>query len=310
MIKAVVNGKKCMALVDSGCSRSLVTGSVCDPWSRQASDVLTVDGEILRSNGVGTITLAVDNVSPVKVDVLVVDSPMLGFDMLIGMDIIKTLGGVRINQAGDAIFSRTEPRACAAIRIEEPDFSAEFDEQTRAWTASWKWSDSQPPNGLTNKVPEYPMSAQVRQEYRHELETWLNNGWLLPYSEEELGSPKGLIPLMAVFQQNKAKVRPVLDFHELNGYVDAYTAHADVCAQKLREWRKKGSNVSLLDLRRAYLQVRVHKSLWPYQTVIFEGKRYCLSRMGFGLNVAPSMMRTIVEAALSKDDAIRQATLS
>ena len=95
MIKAVVNGKKCMALVDSGCSRSLVTGSVCDPWSRQASDVLTVDGEILRSNGVGTITLAVDNVSPVKVDVLVVDSPLLGFDMLIGMDIIKTLGGGR-----------------------------------------------------------------------------------------------------------------------------------------------------------------------------------------------------------------------
>ena len=30
--------------------------------------------------------------------------------------------------------------------------------------------------------------------------------------------------------------------------------------------------------------------------------------MGFGLNVAPSIMRAIVEAALSKDDAVRQAT--
>ena len=100
----------------------------------------------------------------------------------------------------------------------------------------------------------------------------------------------------------------MLDFRELNGYVDAYTAHADVCVQKLREWRKKGSNVSVLDLRRAYLQVRVHKSLWPYQTVIFKGKRYCLLRMDFGLNVAPSIMRAIVEAALSKDDAVRQAT--
>ena len=113
---------------------------------------------------------------------------------------------------------------------------------------------------------------------------------------------------MAVVQQNKSKVHPVLDFRELNGYVDAYTAHADVCVQKLREWRKKGSNVSVLNLQRAYLQVRVHKSLWPYQTVIFEGKRYCLSHMGFGLNVAPSIMQAIVEAALSKDNAVRQAT--
>ena len=99
-----------------------------------------------------------------------------------------------------------------------------------------------------NKVPEYLVSAQVRQEYCQELETWLNNGWLLPYPEEELGPPKVLIPLMAVVQQNKSKVHPVLDFRELNGYVDAYTAHADVCKQKLREWRKKGSNVSVLDL--------------------------------------------------------------
>ena len=31
--------------------------------------------------------------------------------------------------------------------------------------------------------------------------------------------------------------------------------HADACVQKLREWRKKGFNVSVLNLRRAYFQV-------------------------------------------------------
>ena len=124
-------------------------------------DVLTVDGKTLHSNGIGTITLAVDNVSPVKADVLVVDSLLLGFDMLISMNIIKMLGKVCINQSSDAIFSRTELCVSAAIRIEEPDFSAEFNEQTRAWTASWKWSGNQPPNGLTNKVHEYPMSTHL-----------------------------------------------------------------------------------------------------------------------------------------------------
>ena len=66
--------------------------------------------------------------------------------------------------------------------------------------------------------------------------------------------------------------------------------------------------MSVLDPQRTYLQVCEHKSLWPYQTVILEGKRYCLSRMSFGLNVAPSIMQAIVEATLSKDDAVWQTT--
>ena len=170
VIKVVVNGKRRMALVDSGCSRSLVTELVCNPWNGQASDVLTVDGKTLRSNGIETITLAADNVSSVKADVLVVNNSLSGFDMQFSMDIIRMLGGVRIDQSSNVIFSRTGPHACAAIRIEEPDFSAEFNEKTRAWTASWKWSGNQPPNSLLNKVPEYPVSAQVQQEYRHEPE--------------------------------------------------------------------------------------------------------------------------------------------
>ena len=96
VIEAVVDGKKRIALVDSGCSRFLVTRSVCNPSSWQISDILTVKGEILHSGGVGTIMLAVDNVSPVKADVLVVDSPLSSFDMLIGMDNIRMMGGVRV----------------------------------------------------------------------------------------------------------------------------------------------------------------------------------------------------------------------
>ena len=148
-----------MALVDSGCSRSLVTESVCNPWSGQASDVLTVNGKILHSNGIRTISLAADNVSPVKANALFMNSLLLGFDMLLGMDIIRMLGGVRIDQSGNVILSRTGPHACATIRIQEPEFSTEFNEKTRARTVSWKWSGNQPPDSLVNKVPEYPVST-------------------------------------------------------------------------------------------------------------------------------------------------------
>ena len=112
---------------------------------------------------------------------------------------------------------------------------------------------------------------------------------------------------MAVIQQNKQKVRPVLDYRELNDHVDPFMACADICTEKLREWRQAGSNVSVLDLHKAYLQVRMHQSLWSYQTVLFKGRRYCLTRMGFGLNVAPSIMQTIVDAILTKDKHIQRA---
>ena len=59
---------------------------------------------------------------------------------------------------------------------------------------------------------------------------------------------------MAVVQEQKQKVRLVLDCRKLNGFVDAFTANAEVCAQKLREWRRQGVNVSLLDLRNARRQ--------------------------------------------------------
>ena len=86
--------------------------------------------------------------------------------------------------------------------------------------------------------------------------------------------------------------------------------HANVCVHKLREWQKKYSNVSVLALRRAYLQVHVHQSLCAcasIQAVIFKKRRYCLTCMGFELNVPPSIIQAIVDATLSKDNAIRVA---
>jgi len=102
----------------------------------------------------------------------------------------------------------------------------------------------------------------------------MNCQWLKPSDEKRYGPAKGLIPLMAVVQQNKARVRPVMDFRELNTHVDAFTASADVCADKLHEWRLQGTDVTVVDLRRAYLQLHIRESLWPFQTVIFRGQRY------------------------------------
>ena len=67
-----------------------------------------------------------------------------------------------------------------------------------------------------------------------------------------------------------------------------------VCGEAIRQWRQMGSNLKIVDLRKAYLQIRVDKELWPYQIVKFESKVYCLTKLGFGLNDAPKIMTAIV----------------
>lgn len=62
------------------------------------------------------------------------------------------------------------------------------------------------------------------------------------------------------------------------------------CAQKLREWRQGGS-VPILDLRKAHLNVCVHKSLSFPDGDLENWRRYCLTRMGFGLNVVPAIIK-------------------
>ena len=61
---------------------------------------------------------------------------------------------------------------------------------------------------------------------------------------------------MAVIQKNK-----VLDFRELNTSIGAFTGDADVCADKMREWCRQGANVSLIHLKKAYLQIHIQDSL-------------------------------------------------
>ena len=97
-------------------------------------DNVTVNGEIIFVHSIGIIMLAVNNLNPIKADVLFAVSQVLDVDMLLGMDIIKIQGRVSINQSSEAIFNETDPPACVASWIEERDFSAKFNEHTRVWT--------------------------------------------------------------------------------------------------------------------------------------------------------------------------------
>ena len=219
--KVLVDGRVCMALVNSGCSQTLVSKAMCRRWRQKEVRVLTADGRTLTCRRYCKIKLCFEQARPVIVEVLDVDERLLGFDLLQGIDAIKELGGLHLTESGEASFGN--PNKCAAISIEETDFSTTFDRNPKAWAASWKWVSGHSPTELANRVQEYTVPDHVRDAY----EEWQRNGWLLLYPEEELGPPKGLIPLMAVGQEHKQKVRPVLllDYRELNSFVEAFTAN-------------------------------------------------------------------------------------
>ena len=69
-----------------------------------------------------------------KISALVVRSKPLGFDLLLGIDAIKAQGGMVVGPTGSVQLGNKEIVKCAAISINEPDFTATFNYQSRTWT--------------------------------------------------------------------------------------------------------------------------------------------------------------------------------
>ena len=175
----------------------------------------------------------------------------------------------------------------------------------------WPWKDGPPPDNA--KRANYKVSECDKDEFDAELDVWIREGILIPWSAEHDGDVKNVIPLMSVRQQKgeTSKVRPVLDFRFLNDYIASYPVSATpLCQERLREWRQLGANCSVVDLRKAYLQIWIHPSLWCYQCIRWKGKVYVLTRLGFGLNIAPKVMTRIVERILADDEDLRTSASS
>lgn len=62
----------------------------------------------------------------VKVYVLVAHGKLLGFDLLLGINVIKALGGVVAEPTGSAQIDNGKVSMCTAISINEPDFTTTF----------------------------------------------------------------------------------------------------------------------------------------------------------------------------------------
>ena len=107
-----------------------------------------------------------------------------------------------------------------------------------------------------------------------------------------------MLPLMAVAQAHKASTpeRPVLNYRDLNKCLVSNPCFGSpVCGDTLRAWRQADTDSVLLDVKKAYLQVRVDPSLARYQVVVVNGVKYVMTRMGFCLSIASKVMDAIIK---------------
>ena len=140
MIKLLIYGWICTALVDYGCSKTLMCKLASHSWRLREAKVITADVKTLTSLGVGTVDMKIDNIHPVTVEVLIIHQTLLGLNLLLGVDVIVKLGRVHISGSGEVSFAAENMSHRTSIAINEPDFSATFDQCRHIWTTTWKWA--------------------------------------------------------------------------------------------------------------------------------------------------------------------------
>ena len=178
----------------------------------------------------------------VKLQCLVIEKMLSGVDVILGIDGICLFGGISIHADGSISFNENFVGVSQKeVKIIDKDFDAKFDGDR--WSVNWKWLNNEPQ--LKNFVSSYKIPVDATDEFESEISSWIKEGWL----QEAVDYNGRVIPLMAVIQHNKQKVRPVLDFRELNEHLSVHSGSSVVCMDALRSWRQKSAKCVMFDLR-------------------------------------------------------------
>ena len=73
-----------------------------------------------------------------------------------------------------------------------------------------------------------------KEDFEREVDKWIDEGLLMPWEKEV---DVGILPLAAVLQLTKGKVRSVFDFREVKSHVECHMDGevVDVCKKTLRK---------------------------------------------------------------------------
>ncbi|XP_068240111.1 uncharacterized protein [Palaemon carinicauda] len=260
IIDVWIGNETAKGLIDTGCSTSVVLFKFL-PHCKGEVYISVFDGSHIKCKVTYCVELGV-NGKCVTVRAVVSNQLVNGVDVVLGVDVIDQLGGVTVTQetvcfgafgvasVGQEIKHRLggeNDNNSSTVVIEDPDSHARFG--GKKWTVRWFWENNETVT-LKNKVSCYDekLDGWKKEEFEKEVDRWIVEGILVPWKEKV---DVGIIPLMAVKQPTKNRMRPVLYFKELNVNVKCHTGDdvTDVCSETLRKWRQTGENASVVDLK-------------------------------------------------------------
>ena len=108
------------ALVDTGCSRTIVSSSLCECSNYNQGHIVTVDGSEV-SHGVGDITAIIDG-HKLNLKCFVLKEVISEYDIILGMDVVSRLGGCIIDSNQRVTFARSSSTMKDAF-VKPPDMN-------------------------------------------------------------------------------------------------------------------------------------------------------------------------------------------
>lgn len=310
-----VDGKIVAALVDCGCSVTLIGEAVVKGRQKGKCGVRleTMNRSVVEAQSVVHFSsvLFEDEYELGPVDAFVAPTLPTGVEMVLGLDVILR-HGMSISVEGGVVFHSRQALACSEVPheavIEDEDFRAEF--RDGRWEVGWKFVSPLAEGVSGSSWSSVPESH--REAFDAEMASWLEEGIIVKH-EEKHGEIRRFLPMISVRQEKgqEIKIRPVFDYREMNKSIASHPAGATpLCSERLREWRQVGSKASIIDLRKAYLQVHAAPELWCQQAIRWKGEVFVMTRLGFGLASAPKIMTAIVEKVISENDRVHAAVSS
>ena len=93
-IRIWVDNRQCWALIDTGCSQSLVSKYLVEGAAGETT-LLAVDGRMIPNVGEKDVKMVV-NGQIIQSRCLIMQRVLPGYEVILGMDVIQKLGGVTI----------------------------------------------------------------------------------------------------------------------------------------------------------------------------------------------------------------------
>jgi transposase InsO family protein len=220
---------------------------------------------------------------------------------------VPAVGAVAQTRPDEDPGSTTGGKDVGSLRIENEDFSAWAEPVGDKYRWFFRWKFIKDPELVEGKqgpamYEKAWFDEKVGKIWDDEVRKWIDEG-ILVEEKDEPDSPFPLLPWNLIDQPHKPScpVRPTMDYTRLNKLIRLKTNESlnEVCLDEMRRWRCLGSDSGLLlDLSRAYLQVTLCPSQQRYQRVLFNGKVYQMTRLGFGLSIGPKVLCAILKCIL------------